>query len=93
MRRVVPIRRSLHRHFLVMGAEREPLLFSGLIALLLGAGGQTALSITTAIVFWLGAVAVLRRMAKADPIMTAVWRSYYNQQDYYPARISLWRKQ
>lgn len=92
MRRVIPIRQSLHRHSLIMGAERDPLMFSGLVAILVGAGGQTALSMTTAIIFWIVALIALRRMAKADPMMSSVWRKYYNQQDYYPARISLWRK-
>lgn len=92
MRRVIPIRRSLHRHFLILGAERDPIMFSALIAILLGAGGQTVLSIVTAILFWISSVVVLRRMAKVDPMLTGVWRKYYSQQDYYSARTSPWRK-
>ncbi len=76
-----------------MGAERDPLMFSGLVAILVGGGGLTKLSIVTAILFWIVALIALRRMAKADPMMSSVWRKYYNQQDYYPARTSPWKAQ
>ncbi len=37
--RTVPIRQSLHRHNQVFGAEREIVMFSALIALMVGIGG------------------------------------------------------
>jgi type IV secretion system protein VirB3/type IV secretion system protein VirB4 len=64
---------------------------AALIALLVGVGGLTAISVTAAALFWLVSVFALRRMAKADPIMSRVWLRHIKQQDYYPAKASRWR--
>ena len=42
--RHIPVHQSLHRHNLVLGAERELAMTSALIALLVGVGGMTAIS-------------------------------------------------
>ena len=89
--RLLPIHQSLHRHAHVLGAERELVMTSALIALLVGVGGLTAVSIVSAAVFWLLAVLALRRMAKADPIMSRVWLRHIKQQEYYPAKAIRWR--
>ena len=89
--RTLPIHQSLHRHAHVLGAERELVMTSALIALLVGVGGLTAVSFASAGLFWLVSVFVLRRMAKADPIMSRVWLRHIKQQEYYPARASRWR--
>jgi len=91
MNRTLPIHQSLHRHAHVLGAEREPVMTSALIALLVGVGGLTAVSAISAIIFWIVAVVALRRMAKADPVMCRVWLRHIKQQDYYPAKASRWR--
>lgn len=90
--RTVPIRRSLHRHALVMGGERDLVMVSALIALIIGAGGQTFLCAALGGGFWLASLFVLRRMAKADPCMSQVWRRHTRQQDFYPARSAPWEK-
>lgn len=90
--RTLPVHQSLHRHQHVMGAERELLLTSALVAILVGVGGLSLLSGVTAVVFWLVAVALLRRMAKADPIMSRVYLRHVRQQEYYPARAGIWRR-
>ena len=64
---------------------------SALVALLVGVGGLTAVSVTSAVGFWIAAVFALRRMAKADPIMSRVWLRHIKQQEYYPAKASRWR--
>jgi type IV secretion system protein VirB3/type IV secretion system protein VirB4 len=91
MNRTVLIHQSLHRHAHVLGAEREPVMTSALIALLVGVGGLTAVSAIAAVSFWLVAVFALRSMAKADPVMSRVWLRHIKQQDYYPAKASRWR--
>ncbi len=91
MRRYLPIHQSLHRHAHVLGAERELVMTSALIALLVGIGGLTAVSIVSGILFWVASVFVLRRMAKADPILSKVWLRHIKQQEFYPARTSRWR--
>ena len=89
--RLIPIHQSLHRHAHVLGAERELVMTSALIALLVGVGGLTAVSIVSAAVFWLVTLFALRRMAKADPIMSRVWLRHIKQQEFYPAKASRWR--
>lgn len=64
---------------------------AGLVALLVGVGGLTVLSGMSAIVFWLVAVFALRRIAKADPIMSRVWLRHIKQQDFYAAKSGRWR--
>ena len=91
MSRPLPIHQSLHRHAHVLGAERELVMASALIALLVGVGGLTAVSIVSAAAFWIMAVFALRRMAKADPIMSKVWLRHVKQQEFYPAKASRWR--
>ncbi|GKG93852.1 conjugal transfer protein TrbD [uncultured Desulfovibrio sp.] len=89
--RHTPIHQSLHRHNLVLGAERELAMSSALIALLVGIGGVTVISGIAAFVFWIAAIFVLRRMARADPLMSKVWMRHVKQQDLYSAKASRWR--
>lgn len=89
--RRIPIHQSLHRHNLVLGAERELAMGSALIALLVGIGGVTFISGISALTFWFPAIFVLRRMARADPLMSKVWMRHVKQQDLYSAKASRWR--
>ncbi len=89
--RKIAVHQSLQRHNFVMGAERELVMTSALIALLVGIGGLTLLSGVVAAVFWIVAIFVLRRMAKADPIMSKVWMRHVKQNDFYSAKASRWR--
>ena len=86
------IHQSLHRHNLVLGAERELTMLSAMLALMVGIGGLTVLSGVTATVFWVCAIFVLRRMARHDPRLSQVWRRHIRLQEYYPAKASRWRK-
>ena len=90
--RTRPIHQSLHRHAHVLGAERELVMTAGLVALLVGVGGLTVLSGVSAVVFWMVVVFALRRMAKADPIMSRVWLRHIKQQDFYRAKSGRWRE-
>lgn len=89
--RIIPIRQSLLRHALVMGAERDLTLYAALIAFLVGLGGFTLISALAGLVFWTCAHFALRQMAKVDPQMSQVWMRHIRQQDYYPARTGVWR--
>jgi type IV secretion system protein VirB3/type IV secretion system protein VirB4 len=90
--RTVAIHQSLHRHSHVLGAERELVLMSGLVAMLVGVGGLSLLSGVVGGAFWLAAIFVLRRMGKADPIMSRVWMRHIKLQLFYPARAGVWGK-
>lgn len=87
------IHQSLHRHNHVLGAERELTMGSALMALLVGVGGMTVISGMAALTFWLVAIFVLRRMARADPLMSKVWMRHVKQQDFYSAKAGPWQRQ
>lgn len=88
----MPIYQSLHRPNMVLGAEREPAMIASLIAGLVGVGGLTLSSGLLAFAFWSICIFVLRLMAKADPLMSRIWRRHIHQQDYYSARTPIWRE-
>ncbi|TIH06690.1 conjugal transfer protein TrbD, partial [Marinifilum sp. JC120] len=71
--RTVVIHRSLHRHTLVLGAERELVMSSALISFILVVTGKDLISAGAALFLWLTSVILLRMMAKEDPQMSQVW--------------------
>jgi len=87
-----PIRRSLHRHSLVLGGDRELVMFSGLGAFLTALGGFSLFSAVCGLAFWLIALYWLRKWAKEDPLMRPVWLRHIRQQDHYPAKTSAFLK-
>ncbi len=88
MPRTITIHQSLHRHNFVLGAERELVMTGALVALLVGVGGMTWIAACTASAFWIFAVFALRRMAKADPMMSKVWMRHIKQQIFYSSKSS-----
>ncbi|MDL2226459.1 VirB3 family type IV secretion system protein [Deltaproteobacteria bacterium OttesenSCG-928-M10] len=88
-----PIRRSLHRHTLVLSGDRELVMFSGLGAFLTALGGFSLISAACGLFFWLIALYWLRKWAKQDPLMRHVWLRHIRQQDLYPARTTVFLKQ
>ena len=44
------------------------------------------------VAFYFGMVFVFRRMAKADPAMTKVWRRHISYRHFYRARSPYWAK-
>lgn len=87
-----PIRRSLHRQTLVLGGDRELVMFSGLGAFLTALGGFSLLSAVCGLAFWLAALFWLRKWAKQDPLMRQVWLRHIRQQDYYPAKTTVFQR-
>jgi type IV secretion system protein TrbD len=90
LRRTI-LHRSLHRPNLLMGAERELVMFSMLIS-----GGLivTALNLPALIfgvTFWAIAIGLLRRMAKSDPYLSSVYRRQLLYTPFYPPRSTPFR--
>ena len=88
--RSVPIHQSIHRHDLVLGGERDLVLYAGLLAVILFVTGMSLVATGLALAVWLACLAALCRMAKADPMMSGIWVRHIRQQDYYPAHSSPW---
>lgn len=86
--RRIPIHRALNRPNLLAGGEREWMLLSGLITLILVVVAQGWLPSLIGVTVWLFAIYGLREMAKVDPQMTKVYLRHVRYQEYYPAHTS-----
>jgi type IV secretion system protein VirB3 len=63
------IHRALSRPNLLMGADRELVLMTGLAAIILIFVVLTVYSAIIGVAIWVTVVGLLRRMAKAEPIL------------------------
>jgi type IV secretion system protein TrbD len=86
------IHRAGIRPHLFLGGDRELVLFTGLIAFSLTVPSFQWASIVTGIVLWLVVLFLLRKMAKADPLMRHVYLRQLRYGRYYPARSRPWRE-
>jgi type IV secretion system protein VirB3 len=67
-------------------------LFTGLIAFALTVPSFQWASIAAGIALWLVVLHLLRRMAKADPLMRHVYLRQLRYGRYYAARSTPWRE-
>jgi type IV secretory pathway TrbD component len=76
-----------------MGGEREPVMCSALFAILVGTSGAASgqfLTVGLALLFYFAAIILFRRLAKADPNMTQVWRRQIAYRGFYPSSSPYW---
>jgi type IV secretion system protein TrbD len=85
------IHRAGIRPHLFLGGDRELVLLTGLVAFALTVPSFQWASIVTGIALWLAALALLRKMAKSDPLMRHVYLRQLRYRRYYPARSKPWR--
>jgi type IV secretion system protein TrbD len=86
--RKVDVHLALTRPLLLMGCEREPLLISAtLAATLVFVLGKIVFALV-GVAFWVLAVAVLQRMAKADYAMSKVYLRHVRYGTFYAAQSS-----
>ncbi|MDE3028647.1 MAG: VirB3 family type IV secretion system protein [Paracoccaceae bacterium] len=86
------VHRALHRPQMILGGERELMLFSALLA---GGIAMASLNLVATIsggVIWIFCAYGLRRMAKADPILSKIYMRHRKYADHYPAFSRPWRK-
>ena len=86
------IHRALSRPNLLMGADRELVLVTGLAAAISAFVVLTWFSVLFGIAIWIGVVAALRMMAKADPMMRKVYIRHISYRSYYRPTASPWRR-
>ncbi len=90
LRRTI-LHRALYRENLLMGGERELVMFSLLVS---GGLVASALNFPAFLVggaIWGTSIGLLRMMAKADPYMSQVYRRSLRYAPYYPARSTPFR--
>lgn len=86
------IHRALSRPNLLMGADRELLLFTGLVAIILIFVVLTLYSALFGIAIWFVIVGALRMMAKSDPLMRHVYVRHLRYRHHYLPTSSPWRR-
>lgn len=86
------IHRALSRPNLLMGADRELVLITGLAAVILIFVVLTIYSALLGIAVWIIVVAALRTMAKADPLMRRVYIRHVSYKSIYRATPTPWRR-
>ena len=84
--RAIPIHLSLIRPILLMGAERELVLISGILAAVLVMSLARLLFTIIGVVFWALSLGALQRAAKSDPQFTRVYLRHTRYRAYYPAQ-------
>ena len=87
-----PVHRALSRPNLLMGADRELVLLSALAAVILTFVVLTWYAALFGIAIWMIAIAALRMMAKADPLMRRVYTRHVSYKAFYRATSSPWRR-
>jgi type IV secretory pathway TrbD component len=86
------IHRALSRPNLLMGADRELVLITGLAAVILIFVVLTVYSVVFGVGVWMVTVAVLRMMAKADPLMRRVYIRHISYRFAYRPTTAPWRR-
>ena len=79
------LHRALHRPPLLLGGERELVMSTALLAGGLALSAQNAVATAVSAAVWFGVIALLRRMAKADPQLSKVYLRQLRYPAYYPA--------
>jgi type IV secretion system protein TrbD len=89
--RTIPIRRAGNRTQLVLGGDRELVMFSGVLAGALIFSAHEMKAAVFGTLLWGGALYVLRLMAKSDPKMRFVYLRQRRYRAYYPPRSTPFR--
>lgn len=86
------IHRALSRPSLLMGADRELVLITGLAAVILIFVVLTVVSAVFGVAVWIIMIGLLRALAKADPLMRRVYIRHISYKHCYKATSSPWRR-
>jgi type IV secretion system protein VirB3 len=86
------IHRALSRPNLLMGADRELVLITGLAAVILIFVVLTIYSAILGVAIWIFIVGLLRIMAKSDPLMRRVYVRHISYKSHYKPTSAPWRR-
>jgi type IV secretory pathway TrbD component len=87
--REIVIHQSANRPNQLLGGDRELVLVTILLSVSLAFSLATLWGVVIAVGFWTGAVAVLQRMGKADPMLRQVYMRHIRYRSFYPAKSGL----
>jgi len=86
------IHRALSRPNLLMGADRELVLITGLAAVILIFVVLTIYSALFGVAVWIVIVGLLRMLAKSDPLMRRVYARHISYKPHYRPTAAPWRR-
>ena len=84
--REIVIHQSANRPHLLLGGDRELVLFAALMSAMLIFALVTWWGIVAGIAIWIGAVATLSRMGRFDPMLRQVYVRHVKYRAFYPAK-------
>ena len=84
--REIVIHQSANRPHLLLGGDRELVLFAALMSAMLIFALVTWWGIVAGIALWIAAVAVLSRMGRFDPMLRQVYVRHVKYRAFYPAK-------
>ena len=90
--RQVVIHQSANRPNQILGGDRELVLITILIAVSLAFSLGTWWGLGMSVAFWIGAVAVLQRMGKGDPLLRQIYLRHIRYRPFYPAKSGLFAR-
>lgn len=90
--REVVIHQSANRPNQILGGDRELVLIAVLTAVSLAFSLGTWWGLGLSVAFWLGAVGVLQRMGKADPLVRQIYVRHIRYRPFYPAKSGLFSR-
>lgn len=83
--RTLPIHQSFLQPLLMLGAERELIILSAILAAMLIFSLASLYFAILGIAFWVASLAMLQRVATIDPQMSRVYFRHVRYRNYYPA--------
>src|SRR3954468_22568407 len=90
--REIIIHQSGNRPNQLMGGDRELVLVSLLTSVALAFSLASWWGIGVSVVWYVGAMAVLKRMGKADPLLRQVYMRHIRYRPFYPAKSGLYSR-
>ena len=90
--REVVIYQSANRPNLLLGADRELVLVTVMVAGGLAFSLATWWGVGVAVVVWIASIGVLQRMAKADPLLRRVYLRHIHYSGFYRAKSGLYAR-
>ena len=87
--RDIVIHQSANRPNQILGGDRELVLIAMLAAISLAFSLGSWWGIGLSVAFWVGAVAILQRMGKADPLLREIYVRHIRCRAFYPAKSGL----
>lgn len=86
------IHQSANRPNQLMGGDRELVLVSLLTSVALAFSLASWWGLGISVAWYVGAMAVLKRMGKADPLLRQVYMRHIRYRPYYPAKSGLYSR-